>query len=103
MLVSSIFSFSHNVFKMLLFQGVWERVNQLKSDCVIANNLTLSQTTILDSSKLKVFADDNFEFDENAREISKRVENPVGKGEIALFEQFLLFTQCFEKTFTADA
>ena len=26
-----------------------------------------------------------------------RVENIVGKGEIALYEQFLLFPQCFQK------
>ena len=46
---------------------------------------------ILDSSKLKVFADDNFKFDENDKKFSKWVENTVGKGEIALYEQFLLF------------
>ena len=28
---------------------------------------------------------------------SKQVENPVGKGEIARHEQFLLSTQCFQK------
>ena len=44
---------------------------------------------MLDSSKLKEFADDNFKFDEN--------ENTVGKGEIACYEQFLLFPQCFQK------
>ena len=59
--------------------------------------LTHYQTTILDSSKLKVFADDNFKFDENGRKLSKRVENTVGKGEIARYEQFLLFPQCFQK------
>ena len=32
---------------------------------------------ILDTSKLKEFADDNFKFDENGREFSKRVENTV--------------------------
>ena len=57
---------------------------------------------ILDSSKLKDFADDNFKFDENGRRFSERVENTVGKGEIARYEQFLLFPQCFQKTFTAD-
>ena len=36
--------------------------------------------------------------DENGRKISKRVENTVGKGEIARYEQFLLFPQCFQKT-----
>ena len=49
------------------------------------------------SSKLKEFADDNFKFDENGRKLSKRVENTVGKREIARYEQFLLFPQCFQK------
>ena len=57
---------------------------------------------ILDSSKLKESADDNFKFDENGRTFSKHIENTVGKGEIALFEQFLLFPQWFQKTCTAD-
>ena len=52
---------------------------------------------MLDSSKLKEFADDNFKFDENGRKLSKRVENTVGKGEIARYEQFLLFARCFQK------
>ena len=51
----------------------------------------------LDSSKLKEFADDNFTFDENGKKLSKRVENTVGKGEIARYEQFLLYPQCFQK------
>ena len=42
-------------------------------------------------------ADDNFKFDENIRKFSKRVKNTVGKGEIARYEQFLLFPQCFQK------
>ena len=37
------------------------------------------------------FADDNLKFDENGRKLSKRLENTVGKGEIARYEQFLLF------------
>ena len=37
---------------------------------------------ILDSSHLKQFADDNFKLDENGRNVSKWVENTVGKGEI---------------------
>ena len=56
----------------------------------------------LDSSKLKEFADDNFEFDQNGGKLSKQVENTVGKGEIARYEQFLLFPQCFQKACTAD-
>ena len=38
-----------------------------------------------------------FQIDENGRKLSKRVENTVGKGEIARYEQFLLFPQCFQK------
>ena len=40
---------------------------------------------------------DNFKFDKNGRKLSKQVENTVGKGEIACYEQFLLFPQCFQK------
>ena len=56
----------------------------------------ITRRQILDSSKLKEFADDNFNSDENGRKLSKRVENTVGKGEIAHYEQFLLFPQCFQ-------
>ena len=51
---------------------------------------------------MKGFADNNFKFDENGSNFSKRVENTVGKGEIARYEQFLLFPQCFQKTCTAE-
>ena len=64
MLLPSIFYFSWNVFYPFL------------------KHITRRQ--ILDSSKLKEFADDNFKFDENGRKLSKRLENTVGKGEIAL-------------------
>ena len=47
---------------------------------------------------MKEFAHDNFKFEENGWKFSKRVENNVGKGEIASYEQFLLFPQCFQKT-----
>ena len=64
--------------------------------------LTLSQTTILHFSELKEFADKTFKFDENARKLSKWVENTVGNGENARYEQFLLLPQCFRETYTAD-
>ena len=60
-------------------------------------NSPITGRQILDSSKLKEFADDNFKFEENGRKLSKRVENTVGKGEISRYEQFLLFPQCFQK------
>ena len=57
----------------------------------------LPDDKILDWSKLKQSADDNFEFDVNSTKFSKLPENTVGKGEIARYEQFLLFPQCFQK------
>ena len=45
---------------------------------------------------MKEFADDNFKFDESGRKLSKQVENTMGKGEIAHYEQFLLFPKCYQ-------
>ena len=52
---------------------------------------------------MKEFADDNFKFHLNGGKFSKMVENTGEKGEIARSEQFLLFLQCFQKAYTADA
>ena len=82
------------------------RINSLPNNKISAlsklkasadDNLTHYQTKILDSSKLKEFADDNFKFDENGRKLSEQVENTLGNGNIARYEQFLLFQQCFQK------
>ena len=56
----------------------WTKINPFLND------------DILEISKFKACADDNFKFDENGRKLSKKVENTVGKGEIAPYEQFLL-------------
>ena len=61
-----------------------------------------SKQQIFDSSKVKQLADDNFKFDENGRKSFKWIENTVEKVEIAHYEQFLLFPQCFQKTCTAN-
>ena len=53
--------------------------------------LTISQTTNLDPSKLEEFADDNFKFYENGRKLSKWLENMAGQREIARYKQFLRF------------
>ena len=58
--------------------------------------LPFPKRQIVDSSKLKELADNNSKFDKNEGDFSKRVENTVGKGEIAHYEQFLLFPQCFQ-------
>ena len=46
---------------------------------------TFPKRQILDWSNLKEVADDNFKFYKNGRKFSKRVENTVGKGEIARY------------------
>ena len=64
--------------------------------------LTLSNTIHFRLFQTQKFADDNSKFDENGRMFSKRIENTVGKGEIARYEQFLVFPLCFQKTCTSD-
>ena len=44
----------------------------------------------------------NFKLDKSGKKLSKRVENIMGKGEYVLYEQLLLFPQCFQKTCTED-
>ena len=65
-------------------------------------NYSYSKQQILDSSKLKEFADNNFRFDENGRKFFIWVENAAGKGEIARFERFPLFPSSFHKICTPD-
>ena len=74
MLVASIFSLSPNIFYPL----------------------TLYQTT---NFRLFQTERDNFELDENGIKFFKQIENTAGKGEIARYEQFLLF---FPAVFSKD-
>ena len=57
----------------------------------------ITRRQILDSSKLKEFADDNFKFDENGEKVIQMGRNTVGKGEIARYEQFLLSHSVFKR------
>ena len=43
----------------------------------LVQNLPFPKRQISESSKLKEFSDDNFEFDENSKKFSKRVETTV--------------------------
>ena len=70
----------------------------LHSDLTEINCSRFPNDTI-DTSRLKEFAEDNFKFDENSGKFSERVENPMGKGEIAHYEQYLLFPQRFSEDF----
>ena len=81
MLVTSNFSFSHSVFSRLVQQTH-------KNQGLFGKGLKSLQTTNLDLMELV--------------ESSKRLENTVGKGEIACYKQFLLFPQCFKKNCLAD-
>ena len=74
-------------------------------NCTYGNKICLThyQTTNFRLFQTKEFADDNFKFDENGRKLSKWAENTVGKGEIARYEQFLLFSQCFQKACFPEA
>ena len=57
---------------------------------------------VLDLSKLKAFADNNYNFVENGRNLFKQVEKHCGKRRNSRYAQFLLFLQCFWNTCTAD-
>ena len=76
---TSNFSFSHNAFKKASFPGPSKGV-------IMWEWVSLSETIILYSSKLKDFANDNFRFDENGRKFSEWVENTVENGEIAHYK-----------------
>ena len=60
--------------------------------------LTIRQ--ILEWSNLKAFADDKINVTEKLKFVLGKVENIAGKGENAGYQHFLLFTQCFLKTFS---
>ena len=52
---------------------------------------------ILDATKLKEFADDNFKFDENGTKFSKRLENTVGKEKNCSLRAISPFPTVFSK------
>ena len=71
----------------------------------IKNLLFQKKLTIPQTINFNLFETDivcRQQFDENSIKFAKCVENKVGKGEIACYEQFLLFPQCFQKTCTVD-
>ena len=52
----------------------------LLSDCKF--HLLFPKGQVLDSSKLKDLADNNFKFDKNGAKYSKTVENTMGEGDM---------------------
>ena len=83
LLVTSSFSFSHNVFKRHVQKTglVWERVNPLPYN------------KILDSTKLKAFAYNKLGVVQELKFVSERVENILGKGENADYQLFFFLSQ----------
>ena len=57
----------------------------------------LPSDKVLDSYKLKAFADDTLYLAEKLKFVLEKKENIVGKGENAGYQHFLLFPQCFQK------
>ena len=86
LLLSYIFLLSANAFsldqsKNLAFGGV----------------ISLPNDKFIDWSKLKAFADDKIKMIKKLKFYFGKVENIVGKGEIAGYQHFLLLPQCFLK------
>ena len=63
----------------------------------VSNVLTHYQTTNFRLFQTQRVCRLQFKFNKNGRRLSKLVKNTVGKGEIACYEQFLLFPQYFQK------
>ena len=57
----------------------------------------LPNDKILDQTKFKAFADNNFIVAEMLTFVFYRLEKIPGKGENAGYQHFLLFPQCFQK------
>ena len=66
------------------------------SHVLLKRGLTLSQTTNFRLFQTERVCRRQFQIG------LERIENAVGKGEIARCEQFLLFPQCFQKTCIQD-
>ena len=61
------------------------------------NRQPFPKQQILNSSKLKEFADDNFKFDENGKKLSERVENTVGKSKLLVTSNFSFSHSVFKR------
>ena len=63
----------------------------------------LPENKISDQSKLKAFADDKLNVTQNIKVVFHRTENMVGKEENDGYQQFLLFSECFQTGFFPSA
>ena len=88
MLITSVFSFSHNVFKRSFPQGHKKLGLSVKG--LPVNN------TFLDFSKLKAFADNRIKGTEKSKSVMGWVESIVAQGFSAGYHCFF-FPQCFHQ------
>ena len=101
------FSFFHNVFYSQIIVSPFFHISDIISlfvaeleelrISILGKGLTHYLTTNFRLFQTERVCRLHFRFDENGSKLSKPVENIVGKGEIACYEQFLLFPQCFQK------
>ena len=63
---------------------------------------TLSKQQILDTFKIKKFADDNFKSNENGKKVLQSFRKHWEKEKLLVMSNFFLFPRCFLKTCTAD-
>ena len=69
----------------------------IKSRYCVLKSRPIPEQQIVHSSKLREFADSNFELDEGGRKFSKMIENTEGKGEIAHYNNFSFFYSVFKR------
>ena len=89
------------------YESMFLSQNAASLSCIDAANcinfitliLILSQTRNFRLFQTEKFADDSFKFDEHGRQFFKWEENTVEKGDIARYERFLLFPQCFQNLY----
>ena len=70
---------------------------QIGTTCRRHNHKPFPKLQILESSKLKEFADDNFKFDEDDRKFSKQITKHCGKRRNCLLQAISPFPTVFSK------
>ena len=71
--------------------------NQMSQKVSVYSFNSLPNDKIVEVTKLKAFADDKSNIAKMTISLFDRVENAMGKGEYAGYQNFLLFSQCFPK------
>ena len=81
---------------------LYEKAFSLDQSKILLTVNPFPEDKISDWSKLKAFAD-KLNVTQNVKVVFHRIDNIVGKEEIAGYQHFLLFPQCFQKPFSSNA